>query len=105
MVKARGRLIRALTALETLDGVVQFALVGEELHDWLGGFDDSSVVNLDYGGLACVIPLGDLDGDHTAREVWEALAALEAGDLERSDELYTSISERWAELRGREARN
>ena len=105
MVKARGRLVRALTALETLDGVVQFAVVGEELHDWLGGFDDTSVVNLDYGGLAGVIPLGDLDSDHTAREVWEALAALEVGDLERSDELYTSISERWAELRGREARN
>lgn len=105
IVKARGRLIRALTALEALGGVVQFAILSEELRDWLGGFDDSSVVNLDYGGLTCVIPLGDLDGDHTSREVWEALAALEVGDLERSDELYTSISERWAELRGREARN
>jgi hypothetical protein len=105
IVKARGRLVRALAALETLGVIVQFAILGEELRDWLGAFDDSSVVNLDYGGLSCVIPLGDLDGDHTAREVWEALAALEAGDLERSDELYTSISERWAELRGREARN
>jgi hypothetical protein len=105
MDKARERLLRALAALEALGSVVEFAMLAEELCDWLSGFDDSSVVNLDYGGLACVIPLGDLDSDHTAREVWEALAALEAGDLERSDELYTSISERWAELRGREARN
>jgi hypothetical protein len=105
MAKARARLDRALGALECLTEVVEFATLTEELRDWLSVFDTRSVINLDYGGLAGVIPMGDLAADHTAREIWEALAALEAGDLVRSDELYTSISERWAEMRGREGRN
>jgi hypothetical protein len=37
--------------------------------------------------------------------VWEALGALEAGDLDRSSELYRTLSERWSALRGRESSN
>ena len=42
--------------------------------------------------------------DHSAAEV-EALGALEAGDLDRSSELYRTLSERWSALRGRESSN
>ena len=41
----------------------------------------------------------------SAAEVWEALGALEAGDLDRSSELYRTLSERWSALRGRESSN
>jgi hypothetical protein len=55
--------------------------------------------------LTRAIPFEDLVADHSAAEVWEALSALEAGDLDRSSELYRRLSERWSALRGRESSN
>ena len=70
----------------------------EELRAWLHSFDPDSLVQLDYGGLTRAIPFEDLVADHSAAEVWEALGALEAGDLDRSSELYRTLSERWSAL-------
>src|SRR4029453_16167818 len=56
MVKAQARVSRALRVLQEVmeDGEVVAAV--EELRDWLYGFDADSLVQLDYGGLARVLP-------------------------------------------------
>lgn len=105
MVKAQARVSRALRVLQEVmeDGEVVAAV--EELRDWLYGFDADSLVQLDYGGLARVLPYTELAEDRSAAEVWEALEALEEGDLERSSAHYGALTERWAALRGRESSN
>jgi hypothetical protein len=105
MVKAQARVSRALRVLQEVmeDGEVVAAV--EELRDWLYGFDADSLVQLDYGGLARVLPYPELAEDQSAAEVWEALEALEEGDLERSSAHYGALTERWAALRGRESSN
>jgi hypothetical protein len=105
MVKAQARISRALRVLQEVmeDGEVVGAV--EELRDWLYGFDPDSLVQLDYGGLTRVVPYQELVEDQSAAEVWEALEALEEGDLERSSRHYGALTERWSALRGRESWN
>ncbi|HZD69554.1 MAG TPA: hypothetical protein VFA45_11760 [Actinomycetes bacterium] len=105
MQKAIARLSRALGVLRELMDDTEMVEVIEGMLDWLHGFDPDSLVQLDYGGLTRIIPFGDLVDDHSVAEVWEALEALEEGDLERSTELYGLLSERWSAVRGREASN
>jgi hypothetical protein len=105
MAKARGRVSRALAILQQLMEDAEMVVAAEELRGWLHDFDADSLVQLDYGGLTRAIPFAELAEDHSAAQVWEALEALEEGDLDRSSELYRSLSERWSTLRGREASN
>jgi hypothetical protein len=105
MAKARGRVSRALSILQQLMEDAEMVVAAEELRGWLHDFDADSLVQLDYGGLTRAIPFGELAEDHSAAQVWEALEALEEGDLDRSSELYRGLSERWSALRGREASN
>lgn len=102
---ALNRITKALKILAERAEDVEASSAADDLRDWLHGFDRDSFITLDYGGLTQIIPFGELVEDHTARDVWDALSALEGGDIERSDELYGAITERWADLRGREARN
>jgi hypothetical protein len=105
MAKARARVSRALAILQQLMEDAEMVVAVEELRGWLHDFDADSLVQLDYGGLTRAIPYQELETDHSAAQVWEALEALEEGDLDRSSELYRSLSERWSALRGREASN
>jgi hypothetical protein len=105
MQQAIARLSRALGVLRDLMEDTEMVEAIEGLLEWLHGFDPDSLVQLDYGGLTRIIPFGDLVEDRSVAEVWEALEALEEGDLERSTELYGLLSERWSAVRGREASN
>ncbi|HEX3211648.1 MAG TPA: hypothetical protein VH016_03705, partial [Actinomycetota bacterium] len=105
MPKARSRVSRAVTILQELMDDAEMVVAVEELRAWLHSFDPDSLVQLDYGGLTRAIAFEDLVADHSAAEVWEALGALESGDLDRSSELYRVLSERWSALRGRESSN
>jgi hypothetical protein len=105
MARARGRVSRALSILQQLMEDTEMVVAAEELRGWLHDFDADSLVQLDYGGLTRAIPFEELVEDHSAAQVREALEALEEGDLDRSSELYRSLSERWSALRGREASN
>jgi hypothetical protein len=105
MAKARSRVSKAVTILQELMDDAEMVVAVEELRAWLHSFDPDSLVQLDYGGLTRAIAFEDLVADHSAAEVWEALGALETGDLDRSSELYRTLSERWSALRGRESSN
>jgi hypothetical protein len=76
-----------------------------ELHQWLSAFDPNSLLELDYGGLCWLMTWDEMDDDHSARDVAEALKALAAEEYPRSAELYQAALSRSAELRNHESNN
>ena len=76
-----------------------------DLHQWMAAFDRASILELDYGTLCEVMRWDDLDDDHSAREIHEALEALEREEFPTSADIYQGVLTRWAEVRSREAMN
>ncbi|HEY7659282.1 MAG TPA: hypothetical protein VIC58_01630 [Actinomycetota bacterium] len=76
-----------------------------ELHQWLAAFDPGSLLELDYGSLCRLMSWDEMDDDHGARDVHEALRALSDREYPRSAELYQSVVARSAELRAHESMN
>ncbi|THA25625.1 hypothetical protein E4198_13690 [Streptomyces sp. RKND-216] len=99
MVEARRRLARGLKVLreELEDGPLVEGLV--EVGSWLEEFHPRSLVELDYGGLAHVIPEEQLAEDHSAADVAAGVAALREGDAEAANEAYERLTERWRAVR------
>ncbi|KOV21747.1 hypothetical protein ADK58_30245 [Streptomyces sp. XY152] len=99
MVQARRRVARGLRALREavdesllIDGLVD---VGR----WLEEFHPRSLVELDYGGLVHALPAGTLEGDRSAADVAEGIAALRRGDEEGAGAAYGRLVERWRSVR------
>jgi hypothetical protein len=76
-----------------------------DMHQWLATFDPSSLVELDYGSLCDMMSWDELDDDRSARDLHDALEALEAGEFPRSADIYQGVLSRWAEVRSREVMN
>ncbi|WP_165985468.1 hypothetical protein [Streptomyces sp. YIM 98790] len=102
MVQARRRLARGLRTVrrELPQGPLSEALV--EIGKWLEEFHPRSLVELDYGGLVHTIPPEDLAADHSAEEAAAALAALAEGDMERANQIYEELTDRWLSVRERQ---
>jgi hypothetical protein len=102
--RASRRIERAVPVLRQTD-LGPIADLVLELHRWLGAFDPTSLLELDYGGLCDLLTWDELDDDHSAREIHEALRALSAQEYPRSAELYQAALSRSAELRNHESTN
>jgi hypothetical protein len=76
-----------------------------DLHQWMSAFDPASLVELDYGELCSFMTWDEMDDDHSARDVGEALTALERHDYPQAAEVYQGVLSRWAEVRSREIFN
>lgn len=76
-----------------------------EMHQWLALFDPSSILELDYGGLCAMLTWDEMDDDHSARDIHDALGALSDKEFPRSADLYQSVLVRSAELRAHEGLN
>jgi hypothetical protein len=76
-----------------------------ELHQWLALFDASSILELDYGDLCRQLTWDEMDDDHSANDIREALRALSDKEYPRSADLYQSVLARSAELRAHESLN
>ncbi len=76
-----------------------------ELHEWLTQFDPRSLLELDYDGLSDLMTWDELDDDHSAREIHEAMTTLAAGEYPRAADQYQNVLGRWAEVRSREQFN
>ncbi|MCT2589480.1 hypothetical protein LHJ74_05980 [Streptomyces sp. N2-109] len=99
MVQARRRVARGLKVLreELEEGPLVEGLV--DVGRWLEEFHPRSLVELDYGGLAHVIPEEQLAEDHSAADVAEGITALREGDAERAGEAYERLTDRWRAVR------
>jgi hypothetical protein len=104
LTEARRRARRAAAILDRgrLDDV---ASVVRDIDEWLSCFPAGSAVELDYGDAAASGGWNDLDEDHSAGEIQEALDALESGDLDRAGDLYGAVAGRWAEAKIRGSLN
>ena len=67
--------------------------------------DPRSILELDYGSVADLFTWDELDNDHSAGEIQEAISALSGGNLARSIEVYQGVAARWAEVRSHESLN
>jgi hypothetical protein len=76
-----------------------------DLHQWMSVFDPASLVELDYGDLCDFMTWDELDDDHSARDIREALEALEREEYPRAADVYQGVLSRWAEVRSREVMN
>jgi hypothetical protein len=76
-----------------------------EMHQWLALFDPGSILELDYGGLCGMLTWDEMDDDHSARDIHDALEALSDKEFPRSADLYQSVLVRSAELRAHEILN
>jgi hypothetical protein len=81
------------------------AEVVRDLDQWLSCFDPRCALELDYADVSESFGWNELDDDHSARQVAEALDALEEGDQERAGDIYQALAGRWAEARIRESLN
>ncbi|HET7236704.1 MAG TPA: hypothetical protein VFK59_09755 [Actinomycetota bacterium] len=76
-----------------------------ELHQWISLFDVNSILELDYGGLSHLMTWDEMDDDHSARDLHDAIRALAEQRFPRSAELYQAVLTRAAELRAHEGLN
>jgi hypothetical protein len=105
MVQARRRVARGLRTLK--DAIEEGPLIDGlvDVGRWLEEFHPRSLVELDYGGLAHVVPAGELEGDHSAADVAEGIDALRRGDGAAAGEAYGRLVERWRAVRDRRSAN
>lgn len=99
---------RVADALQTLTGgIVHPVIVGMmyELREWLATFDPDSILELDYASVASMFEPDELADDHSAADVWNAIAALGEGDGMRAGLYYQRANERWGRARQRETYN
>lgn len=103
---AKLRLARGVGILEEAgiaeDGVIDAV---RELSEWVDGFDDEGMLELDYGSVASIFDPDDLVEDRCAKLVWQCLEALEENDLARAAKIFDMLSERWGAARAREVVN
>jgi hypothetical protein len=102
---AKRRAERALQVLRRTE-LAPIAQPVRELAQWLSGFHSRSMVELDYGSVAGLFSWDELDDDHSARDIQEAVEALSTpGGMAQAAELYQSVASRWAEAKNRESMN
>jgi hypothetical protein len=63
------------------------------------------VLELDYASVATLFDPDDLADDHSAADVWNAIAALGEGDGMKAGLYYRQVNERWTRSRVRESLN
>jgi len=102
---AAARLEKALGILEGswIDATVTEAV--RELLEWLAGFPEDGLFELDYGSVAQIFTHDELLEDHSSAEVWVCLDALAAGDVVRAGTVFGDLTDRWTEARSHEVVN
>lgn len=103
--RARERVVEALDIVK--GGIIHPVLVGMifELGEWLGTFEASAILELDYASVATLFDAEELADDHSAADIWNAIRALGEGDGMKAGLYYRRANERWARARQRETLN
>jgi hypothetical protein len=96
--KARRRAHRAHAVLRKALGNVPVTEAVEEGARWLEEFHPRSVVELDYGGLANLLPDDTLQQDDSPGLITAGLAALSRGEADVASATYEQIVARWREI-------
>jgi hypothetical protein len=105
MARARRRVALALRTLRRtlVDGPVVTGV--EDLGRWLEDFHPRSWLELDYAGLVHLQDAEQLMQDQSARDVAQALHALEEDRTEEASAAYVRLVERWRKVAALEHAN
>jgi hypothetical protein len=69
---------------------------------WLDAFDPASLLELDYGQVGGLFAKEELRADRTCDELWQAVDALEVGDLLGAAAAYGVARARWTHRRAKQ---
>lgn len=106
MSRARRRVRRSYGILQNSLGKGNPVVVGtRQVSEWLAVFHPRSIVELDYGGLAVILPDAQLRDDDSPQLAHEGLAALASGDVSVAGRNYEKLMQRWRRIRLRERSN
>jgi hypothetical protein len=103
--RARKRAARAIQVLRRSE-LAPLADLIRDMAEWLAAFHPQSTVELDYSTVSSLFSWDELDNDHGAKDIQEAVGAIEEqGGMARAAELYQSVAGRWADAMARESLN
>jgi hypothetical protein len=106
MARARQRAARAVDVLlRRLGPEAEVIAAVESMARWLERFHPRAMVELDYGGIAQLFEIDDLQADHSAGDVAAVLGALSRGDGPMASQLYEGVLERWRQIQAGERAN
>ncbi|MFP5309717.1 MAG: hypothetical protein ACLGIR_09085 [Actinomycetes bacterium] len=101
--QAAGRIEDAIVVVEeTIEDGEDVLAALADVGAWLDLFDDTAIVELDYGSLVACFDRVELEGDRTCHEVTKALEGLADGDPMAAAAYYGVARSRWGALRGRQ---
>jgi hypothetical protein len=93
--EATVRLQRSVKALRAA-GMAMVTGELEQLLDWIGGFPENWLVELDYASVTALFSEEDLLFDATCEELWQSIEALENLDPMEAHRWYEQAAGRWA---------
>jgi hypothetical protein len=64
---------------------------------WIDTFDPASLLELDYGQVAGLFTEAQLRDDRSCEDIWQAITALEQGDLMTAAATYGVVRARWSD--------
>jgi hypothetical protein len=70
----------------------------EAIASWLAAFEDTSLLELDYGRVSTLFTRDELAADDTCADLTGALAALDDGDPDAALAAFARVTERWARV-------
>lgn len=102
---ARSRVEEAVQLVESAFGESGPLRVLAETGRWLAHFDDTSAIELDYGGLVQLVDDSTLETDTSAEEVQAILQALRDDDVGELAVSFQELRDYWGEMSARERHN
>lgn len=96
--QAMERMERAIAVVEeTLEDGEDVLAALASLTAWIDAFDPASLLELDYAQIARLFTPEQLRLDRSCDDIWQAIAALEAGDLLTAAATYGTVRARWSD--------
>jgi hypothetical protein len=100
---ALDRLERVIDVVEVrIEDGDELLLQLAELVAWLDAFPDDAILELDYGGAVDAFTTQQLRAESCCAALWQAVDALDAGDLPAAFGAYDVASSFWAPTRDRQ---
>ena len=105
MADVRRRTARAHAVTKEALGEEGPTLVLRDTGRWLERFHPHSAVELDYGGIAALLPFAELEADSSAEDVHALVDAMEAGNPDEIASRYDKLREFWSRMAAHERSN
>lgn len=69
------------------------------LKSWLGGFDPSGFLVLNYGEISSYIHPYTLKNERSVNDMWQVLSLMREGRVQDSNSVLMALIEKWADIR------